>query len=67
MIFLDRRGYVVSTETEVNYQKTGANADKCERRKLKRISPGRFNTLHKIGGNCCEQGRMEVSDKQLEG
>lgn len=67
MIFLDRRGYVVSTETEANCQKTGANADKCEGRKLIRFSPGRFNPLHKIRGKCCEQGRMEVSDTQLEG
>lgn len=58
---------MVSIETEVNCQKAGANADKCERRKLKRISPGRFNTLHKITGKCSEQGRMEVSDKELEG
>lgn len=28
--FLNRKGYVVSTETEVNCRKTSANIDKCE-------------------------------------
>lgn len=52
---------MISTETKVNCQKTGTDADKCEGRKLIRFSPGRFNTLHKIRGKCCEQGKMEVS------
>lgn len=53
--FLKRIEDIVSSETKIKGQKTGANTDKCVGRELMEFSRDRFSFLHEIRGNCYKQ------------